>query len=244
MDNQSSDKLEPWLPRTQLFTSLYERTIGEASTIVFSRKLEEDFLTLIPEGGKILEIGSGPGLQAMQILQSRPDLKIVAADYSAEMISLAKKNYQQLILKNKQIRRIESHLSFVQADAMNLSQFGSETFDAIYSVMTIKHFADPIRGLHECTRILKSGGRMFFSEFFAEASLANVKNFAQHFQIADCLKPIVASLIHRKIGKNAPDKVEVEKWKNKLRSKCFFLAEHLQGYPFLILKLKKNKSSK
>ncbi len=87
MENQSSDKFAQWLYQTKTFTSFYGQGVGKASSVVFWRKLKEDFLHLIPEGGKILEIGSGPGLQAMKILQHRRDVEIIASDFSSEMIS-------------------------------------------------------------------------------------------------------------------------------------------------------------
>ena len=224
---------------TKIFTSLYERTASEATSIVLWRKLKEEFLNFIPQGGRILEIGSGPCLQAMKILQHRPDLEIIASDFSSEMISLGKKNYQELILKDEYIKRVQSHLSFVQADAMDLSQFDSETFDGIYSVGAIKHFPDPIRGLHECSSILKPGGRMFFSEFFAEASMADMMNFAKYVRIPGWLKPMIFRLLLIKVRNIGPDKVDLEKWKNELCSNGFALSEYLPGYPLFILKFDK-----
>ena len=243
MKNPSIHKFVLWPYHSKIFASFYEWTAGEATSLVFWRKLKEDFLNFIPEGGRILEIGSGTGLQAMEIFQHRPDLEIIASDFSSEMISLGKKNYQELILKDEHIRRVQSHLSFVQADAMDLSQFGGETFDGIYSLGTIKHFPDPIRGLHECISILKPGGRMFFSDFFAQASVADMKNFVKYLRIPGLLKPMIFYLIHIGTRNGAPDKADLEKWKNELWSNGFFLSEYLQGYPFFILKFEKNKKS-
>ena len=239
MKGQSKDNLSQRLYQTKTFASLYERIVGDATTIVFERKLKEDFLHFIPEGGKILEIGCASGFQAMKILQNRRDLEIIASDFSAEMISLGKKNYQGLILQDQDIRRIQSHLSFVQADAMDLSQFGSETFDGIYSVGAIKHFPDQIHGLHECIRILKPGGKMFFSEFFAEASATDMINFSKYVKIPGLLKSIFSNFLPKK-DENAPGEADIKKWEKELSSKGFALAEYLQGYPFFILKFDKN----
>ena len=239
MKNQSSHNFVQWLYQTKTCTSLYERIVGEATSIVFWRELKERFLNFIPEGGRILEIGSGPGFQALKILQHRRDLEIIASDFSSEMISLGKKNYQELILQDEHIRRVQSHLSFVQADAMDLSHFGSETFDGIYSLAAIKHFPDPIRGLNECIRILKPEGQMFFSEFFAEASVTDMMNFAKHVRIPGLLKPTISRFFHLVMRNEAPDKADVEKWKNELWSNSFSLSEYLPGYPFFILKFEK-----
>ena len=228
-----------WLYQTKISTSLYEQIVGKATSIVFCQELKDRFLNFIPEGGRIMEIGSGPGFQAMEILQHRPDLEIIASDFSSQMISLGKKNYQKLILQDEHIRRVHSNLSFIQADAMDLSHFASETFDGIYSLAAIKHFPNPIRGLDECISILKPGGRMFFSEFFAEASVTDMMNFAKHIRMPDLLKPALFRLFNIVIRNKAPHKADIEKWKNELRSNGFFVSEYLQGYPFFILTFEK-----
>ena len=239
MKDQSSHNLFRWLYQTKTFASVYEQIVGKATSIVFSRELQEKFLNFIPEGGKILEVGSGPGFQAIQICQYRPDLEIIAADFSAEMISLGKKNYQKLICQDQDISRVQSHLSFVQADAMDLSQFGSETFDGIYSLGAIKHFPDQVRGLNECIRILKPGGKMLFSEFFAEASVADIMNLVKHIRIPSLLKPSFSRFLHNKHKKLVPDEADIEKWEKELSSKGFAFSEYLHGYPFFMLKLDK-----
>lgn len=240
MKNLFDHNFPLWLYQTKTFTSIYAQRIGEATTIILSKNLKENFLDFIPKGGTILEIGCGPGHQAMKILQDRHDVEIIASDMSSEMISYGKKKYQKLILRDEQIEKVQSNLSFVQADAMDLSQFGSETFDGIYSVAAIKHFPDRIRGLNECIRILKPGGRMLFAEFFAEASVAETINlFAKHVRIPGFMKPIISRVIHNKHKTTTPNKADIEKWKNELSSKGFPLSEYLQGYPFFIFKFDK-----
>lgn len=240
MKNEFSHNLVQWLYQTKTVASFYDSIVNEASSVVISNKFKEEFLNFIPEGGKILEVGSGPGNQAMKILQNRPDLKIIASDFSSEMISLGKKKYQEIILKDENIRRVKSHLSFVQADAMDLSQFDRETFDGIYSVAAIKHFPDPIRGLHECSSILKQGGRMFFSEFFAEASLEEMINFGKHIRIPDLIKPMSCRFFHNMMKDEAPDKTDLEKWNNELCLNGFTRWKYLQGYPFFTFNFDKN----
>ncbi len=235
-------ELPQWLYQTKIGSAMYARSIGEATTIIFERKLKEDFLNFIPKGGKILEIGCGSGHQAMKILKDRHDVEIIASDMSSEMISYGQKKYQEMILRDEQLKKVQSNLSFVQADAMDLSQFGSETFDGIYSSGAIKHFPDRIRGLNECIRILKPGGRMFFAEFLAEASLAQTMNlFAKHVRVPGgfMIKPIISRMIHNKHKTSTPGKADIEKWKKELSSKGFPLSEYLQEYPFFILKFDK-----
>lgn len=241
MKTQFNQKLET-LHHDKTFTSFYERVAGNASSVVFWDKLQNDFLNFIPEGGKILEIGSGPGFQALKIHQHRPDVEIIVSDFSDKMVSLGKKNYQAMISRNENIKRFKSNISFVQADAMDLSQFGSEKFDGIYSLTAIKHFPNPIHGLYESIKILKPGGRMFFSDFFAEASLVATKNFAKYVvRVPDFIQPIIVPLSYFVTKNKAPHKADIENWKKKLSSKGFCHSEYLHEYPFFILKLEKNR---
>ncbi|MDJ0593799.1 MAG: hypothetical protein QNJ72_28110 [Pleurocapsa sp. MO_226.B13] len=92
---------------------------------------------------------------------------------------------------------------------------------------------------HECIRILKPGGRMFFSEFLAEASVTDIMNFAKHVRIPGLLKPTFSRFLHNKHKKLVPDEADIEKWEKELSSKGFAFSEYLHGYPFFILKLDK-----
>lgn len=242
MKNQIIQKFEEGLYHHKTFTSFYGQVAGNASSVVFWDKLQDNFLRFIPEEGKILEIGSGSGFQAMKVLQHRPDLEIIASDFSDKMVSLGKENYQELISKNENIQKVQSHLSFVQADAMDLSQFDSVKFDGIYSLTAIKHFPNAMRGLHESIRFLKPGGRMFFAEFFAEAPFAAAVNLAKHVRMADFFKTFFVPLIHLGIKNVAPSKVDIENWKNELNSKGLCHLEYLDEYPFFILQLEKSTS--
>ena len=239
MKNQFGHNLLRGLYQIKPFVFLYAQNIGEVSSIIFSSKLNEEFLNFIPKGGKILEIGSGPGLQAMKIIQYRHDVEIIASDLSSEMIDYAKKKYQELILKGEYIKEVQSNLSFVQADVMGLSQFDAETFDGIYSLGAIKHFPNQIYALNECIRILKPGGKMFFAEFLAEASLPETINLVNHLKVPVFMKPIIARFLHNKHKKMVPGRADIEKWKNDLHSKGIILSGYLQGYPFFILKFEK-----
>ncbi len=80
---------------------------------------------------------------------------------------------------------------------------------------------------------------MFFSEFFAEASVTDMMNLVKHVRIPGLLKPTCSRFIHLVMRNEAPDKADVEKWEKELSPKGFALSEYLPGYPFFILKLDK-----
>ncbi len=57
------------------------------------------------------------------------------------------------------------HYTFVQypdADMQNL-KIADDSFDIVVHSDTLEHIPDPVRGLHECRRVLRPGGKLFFT---------------------------------------------------------------------------------
>ncbi|MHB8420900.1 MAG: class I SAM-dependent methyltransferase [Myxococcales bacterium] len=98
---------------------------------------------------------AAPRLQAIEIARLRPDLQLVACDFSQEFTRLGERNRD---------RARVGPVQFTVADAMDLSRFARRSFDAVYSLTAIKHFPDPVRGLTPCWRACRGrrreGGRM------------------------------------------------------------------------------------
>jgi ubiquinone/menaquinone biosynthesis C-methylase UbiE len=192
---------------------LYGKIAGPVSVLAFSDSLDNFFLKYMPDGADILEIGCGPGLQAIDIVKRRPDVKLVASDFSDNFVQLGIANWSQWIQQNRQIDygSTTPSLTFVQANAMDLSSFSDNSFDGIYSITAIKHFPDPIHCIRECIRCLKPGGRLLFSEFYQESSIETVNNFVQHSSFPGFLKPFIARIFHLPI-RNSLSIEEVKNW--------------------------------
>ncbi len=120
------------------------------------RSITEDLLTLaqIRPGIRVLDLASGTGEPAITIAGLLGGQgNITATDLSAEMLTVARSNAEQVSLDN---------LSFLQAEAANLP-FDDNTFDAITCRFGIMFFVDLPTTLQEIHRVLKPGGRMAFS---------------------------------------------------------------------------------
>ena len=78
MKHNGSHNFISRLYQTKIFTSIYDRIAGEFSSAFLWDELTKKFLNHIPTGGTILEIGAGLFLMAIKILQSRPDLRVIA----------------------------------------------------------------------------------------------------------------------------------------------------------------------
>ena len=100
--------------------------------------------------GDILEIGVGTGNNLMHY---DPEANIIAFDWSSEMVSQA-----QLKVKKYALNNIKE---FVIGDIQRLSDyFDPNSFDYIISSCVFCSVPDPILGLKEVFKVLKSSGKL------------------------------------------------------------------------------------
>lgn len=91
----------------------------------------------IPQSGRVLEVGSGDGGGANEIIKRLPNCSYFEVDLS-ERIAGGRRNY-----------------SAASAYAL---PFGNAIFDAVISMFTLEHLVFPIRFLKEAWRVLAIGG--------------------------------------------------------------------------------------
>jgi len=119
-------------------------------------------LRRLPDRGRALEIGCGPG-RLMKPL-SRHFGEIYGIDVSDEMIGLARER-----LRDTPNAHVEA------TDGASLSQFADDSFDFVYSYAVFQHVPskDVVREyMRETTRVLKPGG-IFRGQFNGLPPLAN-----------------------------------------------------------------------
>ncbi len=105
------------------------------------------FLTLRPSD-RVLDIGSGDGFWTVRFASHCGE--IVGLDPDPELQHLAR------------IFHSRFNLRYVRGMAESLP-FPDGSFDKITSVSCLEHFADPLKGLREMARVLKSAGRLALS---------------------------------------------------------------------------------
>ncbi len=101
------------------------------------------FLELQP-GARVLEVGSGLGLLAVDVANAAPDVHVVGVEISAAQIAVAPAH---------------KRVTYVQGDAHTLD-FPDGAFDLVYARYLLEHVADPQRVVREMRRVAKAGGRV------------------------------------------------------------------------------------
>ena len=93
---------------------------------------------------RLLDLGAGTGDLAREALKQQPKARVIAADFTLEMMRVGQRN---------------GSLPWSAADALNLP-FGEKTFDAIVSGFLMRNVGDVQQALKEQYRTLKPGGRI------------------------------------------------------------------------------------
>jgi SAM-dependent methyltransferase len=104
--------------------------------------------THLPPGGRLLDLGGGPGRYA-EWLAARGH-RVVLADLSAELLDVARARLASAAVEE-----------IVQVDACDLSRFGDASFDAVVALGPFYHLPDAERrdrAARELVRVLRPGG--------------------------------------------------------------------------------------
>lgn len=109
-------------------------------------------VSLVPEGGKILEVGAGDGLLLVAIRARRPDIDLIALDLTFEAATKTR-------LSQRQINVMEGAID----DEAKLSYLNMENFDLVIMNQSIEHLWNPRQVLERIYGALNAGGTMSIS---------------------------------------------------------------------------------
>jgi ubiquinone/menaquinone biosynthesis C-methylase UbiE len=100
-------------------------------------------------GGHVVEIGSGSGTMAAEILDAFPDIHLTATDIDPAMV------------RDGEVRlaRFGERAGAREASATELP-FADESFDIVLSFIMLHHVVDWQRALGEALRVLRPGGTL------------------------------------------------------------------------------------
>jgi SAM-dependent methyltransferase len=121
----------------------YDRFMGRWSRLV--APLLVDFAAL-RDGGRVLDIGSGTGALAFEVIRRKTSSRVTGVDPSKEYVAYAAS-------KNPAPGRAE----FEVGDAQALT-FADATFAASVSLLVFNFIPDPAKALREARRVTRPGG--------------------------------------------------------------------------------------
>jgi ubiquinone/menaquinone biosynthesis C-methylase UbiE len=102
----------------------------------------------LPEGARILDVGTGPGRIPLAVAAARPQWAVEAVDLDPKMIEYARRQDP------------EGRVAFTAGDVADLP-YPDQSFDLIITSMSQHHWTDVEGALPELRRVLRTGGRLW-----------------------------------------------------------------------------------
>lgn len=160
-NNWYSDIVDSYDTVADLYAADY---YDELSRKPFDRELLGRFAELIPKGGRVGDVGCGPGHIACFL--SGHGVDAMGVDFSQSMVDTAKRLNPELEFERADMRR----LPFADASFAGITAF--------YSLIHIER-TGILEALNEMLRVLSPGGRLLIA-FHAGEGEAHVEQYSSH----------------------------------------------------------------
>ena len=128
-----------------------ERTKSRHGSVEFTTNMKY-IRAYVPQGGKILDVGAGTGVYSMALAMD---------GYDVHAVELVEHNIEVF---RENLKACGAEIPVEQGNALDLSRFADESFDAVLLFGPLYHLytkEDKLTVLREAKRIVKPGGRIF-----------------------------------------------------------------------------------
>lgn len=169
---------------------IYDRYIAPAVGAWFDPMREEIASFLTPEA-RLLDVGCGGGHLLEHLARRHPDASYTGLDQSPGQVARARK-------------RLGDSAEILQGDAL-AQPFADATFDIVVSVASIKHWPDARKGLFECLRVLRPGGRLYIVEGDRGVRFEDARHFVSLMRFPRPMHPLVFAVVRTFVLGRCPD---------------------------------------
>ena len=159
-------------PYNSVYTMLYD-SFGAPQNVEIFKGHYNDFSRALPERANVLDVGCGGGHFMKTLLEHRQDLRLTGVDASRDMVTNALARLEEF----KERARI------LEGDVSNLRLYDN-SFDGVYSMASIKHWPDRLRGISEIYRVTKPGAPIMIIEMDRGCSLEDARYYIEQTNVS------------------------------------------------------------
>lgn len=123
----------------------YDHFLGDPAAAAMA----VSFDSFVGDARDVLDVGAGGGQGVVFVADRHADARVTALDLSPVLVDRAQ----------KRLAKFGPRARAVVGSAMALP-FADASFDAVWSMASLKHWPDKAQGLREIVRVLKPGGRL------------------------------------------------------------------------------------
>ncbi len=138
--------------------SPYYDILNRVLSLGIDRRWRRTAVRLLPKqyAIKVMDMATGTGDLALEIVRQRPDASVVGIDISRDMLGIGREKVAAAGL--------EDHIEMV-VGASERIRFPDDTFDAATVAFGVRNFEDTVGGLREMCRVVRPGGTIVVLEF-------------------------------------------------------------------------------
>ena len=192
----------------------------------FYRLVAEDVMHEI-RGGKIMDVGTGPGYLPIEIAKLIPNVEVVGIDVSSDMVKIARKNAERA--------RLSDRVKFMVEDANEMS-FEDSLFDLIVSTGALHHWKRPLRVINEIYRVLKNGGWAWIYDMHRDVSEDIIVKKLKEYGYGKITSSILYNIVKAHSSITLPEVLSILKSEEN-KFKQYNIEEKWHSYPLLKIML-------
>ncbi|MBV9291622.1 MAG: class I SAM-dependent methyltransferase [Frankiales bacterium] len=159
----------------------YDRLTTRVASLLY-RAAAGQVLDELARGGRLLDVGTGPGQLLVEVARRRTDVTGAGIDPSADMIGHARRRLAAAAADDRFDLQIAGAEDLPFADA---------SFDAVVSTLSSHHWADPAAAVGEQARVLRPGGQLWVFDLRGVAPSAVARELTARFPAGAVSRPRV-----------------------------------------------------